>query len=147
MRNHLNNVTELWEAKKFPKKQQFKLLLWRAPAGFPSPAEDHVESSLDLNEYLVDRPATTYFARLGGDSMTNVGMYEGDVVSFDRSKEVKHGDIIFASLRGAFSVKRLYKVNDQYMLCPENDDYKPIVLTDADEPLFTAPITGLVRKF
>ena len=57
----------------------------RVEAGFPSPADDYLEGTLDLNEHLIRRPAATFFLRVSGDSMTGAGIYPGDILIVDRS--------------------------------------------------------------
>ena len=66
------------------------------PAGFPSPAQDYVEKTLDLNEQLIAHPAATYFVRVQGDSMIGAGIEDGDLLIVDRALEPKHGDIVVA---------------------------------------------------
>lgn len=77
------------------------------PAGFPSPAQDYVESELDLNEYCIRHPAATYFVRAIGNSMTDIGLQDGDLMVVDKSVRAQHGDIVIAEVEGEFTVKRL----------------------------------------
>ncbi|MFO0068998.1 MAG: LexA family protein, partial [Alphaproteobacteria bacterium] len=49
------------------------LFLSKVPAGFPSPADDYLEGTLDLNEYLIKHKAATFFVRVTGDSMIGAG--------------------------------------------------------------------------
>ena len=63
---------------------------WLVPAGFPSPAADHTEERIDLNKQLIRNKAATYIFRVKGDSMTGVGIYEGDALLVDRSMDPKH---------------------------------------------------------
>ncbi len=146
MHNHLNNVVEIWEADPNPEKKQFKLFLFRAPAGFPSPAEDYIESSLDLNEYIVTRPATTYFARLAGDSLIDLGVLDGDVVAFDRSITASHNQLVMCTFMNEITAKVLYAKNNKVMLCPANDQYKPIYVNNPDDLIILGPITAIIRK-
>jgi DNA polymerase V len=76
-------------------------------AGFPSPAQDYVEKTLDLNDLCIKHPSATYFVRCDGDSMIDAGIHQDDVLVVDRALNAKHGDIIIASLSGSFTVKRL----------------------------------------
>lgn len=71
-------------------------------AGFPSPAEDHVDRSLDLNEHLIPHPSSTYFARACGDSMQDMGIYSGDLLVVDRSLTAEQGDTVIASIDGEY---------------------------------------------
>lgn len=85
-------------------------------AGFPSPAESYVDKSLDLNEYLVSNPASTFFVYVTGDSMDLAGMDEGDLLVVDRSPEPKNGDIVIMSINNEFTVKRYVK-DDKDCVC------------------------------
>ena len=68
-----------------PLKLELPLFSAQVPAGFPSPADDHIEGKLDLNEHLVRRPAATFFVRASGESMRGVGIFDGDLLTIDRS--------------------------------------------------------------
>jgi len=80
----------------------------RVQAGFPSPAADHLEASLDLNQHLIQHPASTFFVRASGNSMINAGIHNNDILVVDRSLEAKHGNIVIAALNGELTVKRLH---------------------------------------
>lgn len=83
------------------------LFLTPVKAGFPSPAEDFVDTALDLNELLISHPAATYFVRVEGDSMIDAGIAPGNLLVVDRSVEAQHGDIVIATVDGELTVKRL----------------------------------------
>ena len=100
------------------------------PAGFPSPADDNLEKTLDLNTYLIKRPAATFFVRVNGDSMINAGINDNDILIVDRSIKPSHGKVIIAVLDGQMTVKRLYKQSNKIILMPENDLYQPIEIRD-----------------
>jgi DNA polymerase V len=102
----------------------------RVPAGFPSPADDHLEASLDLNEHLIPHPAATFFVRVQGLSMTGAGIYDGDLLIVDRALEPASGDIIVAVLNGEQTVKRLHVESGQVWLMPENPDFKPLAVSE-----------------
>ncbi|TKI05962.1 translesion error-prone DNA polymerase V autoproteolytic subunit [Martelella alba] len=76
-------------------------------AGFPSPAQDYVERTLDLNEYCIRHPSATYFVRASGESMIDAGINDGDLLVVDRDETPGHGDIVIAAVEGEFTVKRL----------------------------------------
>lgn len=67
-----------------PPKLELPLFSANVPAGFPSPADDHIEGKLDLNEHLVRRPAATFFVRASGESMRDAGIFDGDLLIIDR---------------------------------------------------------------
>ncbi len=77
------------------------------PAGFPSPADDYIEASLDLNEYLVKHPSATYLARASGDSMTKAGILDGALLVVDKSITPKTGHIVIAAINGELTCKIL----------------------------------------
>lgn len=116
-------------------------------AGFPSPADDHLERDLDLHELLITHPAATYYVRLSGDSMKDAGLYDGDILVVDRSLEPAHGNIVVAVVDGEFTVKRLYRKGGQIQLKPENALYPPIVITQESNLVVWGVVTGSVRQF
>ena len=102
------------------------LFCTRIPAGFPSPADDYIENSLDLNEFLVKHPAATFFVKVTGDSMTGAGINSGDILIVDRSVNAVNGSIVIAVLNGEFTVKRFFRYGTVIQLVPENPAYSPI---------------------
>ena len=106
-------------------------------AGFPSPAEDHMHSKLDLNELLITHPSATYYVRVVGDSMLEAGIVSGDLLIVDRSIEVKNNSIVVAYVDGEFTVKRFQKIFNKVYLKPENKQYKSIeIKKDMDSEVF-----------
>ena len=92
-------------------------------AGFPSPADDYIDRELDLNEYLIANPATTFFVRVAGDSMIGAGINHDDILIVDRSLEPMSGRIVIAIVDGELTVKRLIKNGDCCRLVAENPQY------------------------
>ena len=106
-------------------------------AGFPSPAEDHMHSKIDLNNLLIENPSATYYVRVNGDSMLGAGILSGDLLIVDRSIEVTNNCIVVAQLDGEFTVKRIKKIKKKTFLQAENNNYKPIEITkEMDFELF-----------
>jgi DNA polymerase V len=105
----------------------------QVPAGFPSPADDHLESELDLNEYLIDHPSGTFFVRAKGDSMQQAGIFDKDLLIVDRSLTPKHNDIVIAAVGGELTVKRLCVKHGKPWLLPANPDYRPIQIKEGSE--------------
>ena len=103
----------------------------RVPAGFPSPADDHIEGKLDLNLHLIRRPAATFFIRAQGESMRDAGIFDGDLLVVDRAIAPQAVDIVIAVLHGDLTVKRLRKSNGALILYAENPDFPDIALDDA----------------
>ena len=106
------------------------LFTCQVPCGFPSPADDFLEATLDLNELVISHPAATFYVRVSGDSMNNAAICDGDIIVVDRAKHPEHNSIILAYLDGEFTVKRLSKHGDSLYLVPENPLYEPILLTE-----------------
>jgi len=96
------------------------------PAGFPSPAEDHIDRVLDLNDLVIRHPAATFFVRVEGDSMIGAGIHSGDVLVVDRALEPGNGRVVVAVVGGAFTVKRIRKVRGRLFLVPDNPDLDPL---------------------
>lgn len=96
-------------------------------AGFPSPADNHLAQQLDLNDYVIKNPATTFYVQVEGDSMINAGIHPNDLLVVDRSLTPHNGNIIIAFINGEFTVKRLRITGGKEItLLPENDNYSPI---------------------
>jgi DNA polymerase V len=101
----------------------------RVPAGFPSPADDHVDRALDLHELCVRNPAATYFVRVEGHSMVEAGIHDGDVLVVDRSVPPADGRVVVAVLNGELTVKRLRVRGREVWLAPENALFAPVTVT------------------
>ena len=98
-------------------------------AGFPSPAEDYLQDSLDFNRDLIRHPEATFYGRVDGDSMEEVGICDGDIAVIDRSVEPQHGDIVVGYINGEFTMKFLdltHKEQGYIELLPANKHYHPI---------------------
>lgn len=102
------------------------------PAGFPAPASDYKEETLDLNELCVQHPTATYYVRASGDSMQDAGIHNQDVLVVDRSLHAVDGNIVVAALNGDFTVKVL-RTSPELYLEPRNQDYDDIEISDNDD--------------
>ncbi len=129
------------------KRSEVDLPLYASPveAGFPSPANDYLETALDLNEFLVQRPAATFLVRVQGDSMKDAGILDGSILIVDSSIEPQSGMIVLAIVDNEFTVKRLVKVRKTWTLQPENPDYSAIKVTKDTE--IRGVITASIQKF
>ena len=115
-------------------------------AGFPSPADDHLERSLDLNEHLVQNPAATFFVRVKGESMRDAGISTGDILIVDRSVQPKDRQIVVAMLDGDFTVKRLRKRKGRVFLEAENNAYPPIEVGEDQELVIWGAVTFVIHQ-
>lgn len=124
-----------------PAPTRVVLFASRVPAGFPSPAEDHAEARLDLNEHLIDHPTATFFVRVSGESMLGAGIHDGDLLIVDRSLTPADGDIVIAVIDGEHLVKRLSLTGTGVSLLSENPAFRPIRLSSEQQ----LHIWGVVR--
>ena len=126
------------------------LFATKVAAGFPSPADDHVEKRLDVSEFLIDHAASTFFVTIKGDSMIDVGLLPGDKVVVDRSKTPAIGDIVLAVVDREFTIKILdYGANKMPRLIPANSTgaYKPIYIRPDTQFEIFGVVIGSFRRF
>lgn len=114
-------------------------------AGFPSPAHDYIEKTLDLNELCIKHPSATYFVRCDGDSMIDVGIHQDDILIVDRALQAKHGDIVIAAIGGAFTVKRL-ETKPSVKLVAMNVNYQNIIPTPDQELEIFGVVTFVIHS-
>ena len=117
----------------------------KVAAGFPSPADDYVEKTLDLNELLIQKPAATFFVRAQGESMLGAGIHPNDILVVDRSIDPVPGKIVICALNGELTVKRLERHNGQWQLKAENPAYAAIVIYEALELLIWGVVTNVIH--
>lgn len=129
-------------------KPSFAIPLYssKVRAGFPSPADDHIECQLDLNTHLIHHPAATFFVKVAGDSMENAGMQPGDMLVVDRSLEATHGKIVIAALNGELTVKRLSRQQGRIELLAENPAYPPIDITAEQDLVIWGVVTHVIHE-
>jgi len=119
---------------------------WKVPAGFPSPAADHTQKRIDLNEHLIRNKEATFLFRVKGDSMIGAGIFEGDTLLVDRSVEPKHNSIVLAILNNEFTVKRLYRRGGVVKLVAENPIYPARVIKPEEELTVWGVVTFNLHK-
>lgn len=137
-------------------------------AGFPSPAQDYMNSFIDLNKELVRHPAATFFVRVVGDSMVDADVNEGDVLVVDKSIEPKEGDMAVCFLDGEFALKFIsfrnpagascpvkaskpgvsYDIlrHQRLWLLPANEKYPPIEVTESNDFTVWGVVTYVIKK-
>ena len=116
-------------------------------AGFPSPADDFIELSIDLNKHLIKHKDTTFFATVKGHSMKNAGIYDGDLLIIDKSLEPQNDKIAICQIDGEFTVKRIKIEGNVVWLIAENEDFKPIKVTPENELIIWGIVTASIKKF
>lgn len=114
-------------------------------AGFPSPADDHVETRLDLNQHLIHHPSATFFVRVDGDSMVDAGIHSGDLLIVDRALEATDGRIVIAAYDGELTVKRLRFLKDRPYLMPENSSYSPLPVSEENDCYVWGVVTNVIH--
>lgn len=124
-----------------PSKVQLSLYTYRIPAGFPSPAQDHVEGPISLDELLNLRAPHTFLARASGNSMIGCGIFDSDLLVIDRSRLPDPGEVVIAELNNDPLVKIFDRTGDQVFLRSANPQYSPRYLTEGDE----LGVWGVVR--
>ncbi len=118
----------------------------KVAAGFPSPADDYQQASLDLNKHLVTNPAATYFVRVTGDSMVGAGIHSDDILVVDRSIEPRDGKVVVAAIDGELVVKRIRIKNRKVTLVSENANYKPQEVGENAEFNIWGVVTSVIHK-
>jgi len=114
-------------------------------AGFPSPAADHIEKHISLDELFEIRAPHVYLVKVEGDSMQGAGIYSGDIVIVDRSLYAEHGDIIIAALNTEPVCKRLHMRGNAVILMSENPKYPPRHVMEGDELVVWGVVKYSVR--
>ena len=124
-----------------------KIKLVSAAAGFPSPAENYVEEQLDLNKYLIKNKESSFFVRVSGDSMINVGIFDNDILIVDRSLTPVKQSIILASIDGELVIKKIIKDKlKNYYLKSENNNYPNIKLNSNTDTMIWGVVTYVLHS-
>lgn len=115
-------------------------------AGFPSPAQDFMSESIDLNRDLIHHSESTFYARATGDSMKDAGVEEGDILVVDKSLEPSDGDMAVCCIDGEFTLKFIERHKKYILLQPANPDYSPIKVTPEDDFTVWGIVTYIIHK-
>lgn len=116
-------------------------------AGFPSPAEDFLDASIDLNKELIKNPSATFYGKVRGNSMKDLGIHDGDLLVIDKSLEPQNGKIAICFIDGEFTVKTIKMEKDCIWLLPANTDYKPIKVTKENDFLVWGIVINVIKYF
>ncbi|KXK08898.1 MAG: LexA repressor [Microgenomates bacterium OLB22] len=114
-------------------------------AGFPTPAEEELDSVMSLDEYLVDHPEATFMLKVSGDSMIEAGIQPGDTVLIEKGKKPKDGDIVVACVDSEWTMKYYHLEQGQIVLVPANGRYEKIVPKESLE--LAGVVVSVVRKY
>ncbi len=121
--------------------------LHKVGAGFPSPATDYIEDDIDLNSHLITNPPATFIIRVQGKSMTNVGIYDGDLLIVDKSLNPKNFSTVIANVNEELVVKTLIKSKEaNYLTSGSKNTSDRINLADNPEIIIWGVVTYVIHK-
>lgn len=115
-------------------------------AGFPSPADDHIEACLDLNDLIITNPPATFFVRASGDSMAGVGIFDGDFLVVDRSIPPRDNRVVVAAIDGELLVKIYREQASGIFLVAANRNYPMLKLDESQEVVFWGVVTTVIHR-
>lgn len=116
-------------------------------AGFPSPADDFSDTGIDLNKELIKNPSSTFYGKVRGNSMKDLGINNGDLLIIDKSLEPQNGKIAVCYIDGEFTVKKIKIEKDCCWLIPANEAYKPVKVTKENNFIIWGIVIHVVKYF
>ena len=122
------------------------LCTFKVPAGFPSPAADHIEKEISMDQLLNIRAPHVYLVTIDGDSMQGAGIFPGDLAVVDRGVEPVHGHVVVALLNNEPICKRLCLRGKSVILQSENPRYPDLHVMEGDDLSIWGVITNTVRS-
>lgn len=150
LKDNMDSVEEFTQLSQALANLSLPLFESKVPAGVPSPADDHIDTRMDLNEYLINKADKTFLVTIQGESMIEVGLMPGDKAIVERGKVAAVGEIVLAMIDGEFTVKILAKQSDGLpKLLPANSSgkYSPILISKHMQFEIWGVVTGSFRKF
>ena len=124
-------------------KLKLPFYIHKVGAGFPSPATDYIEDDVDLNTHLIKNAPATFVIRVQGKSMTNVGIYDGDLLIVDRSINPKNSSTVIANVNEELVVKTFIKgKNNNYLASGPNK----IELSENPNVIIWGVVTYVIHK-
>lgn len=115
-------------------------------AGFPSPALDFIDLTIDLNKHLIKHPSATFYGRVKGESMKDAGIFDNDLLIIDKSLEPVNGKIAVCYIDGEFTLKRIKLENKEVWLMPANTEYKPIKIEEYNNLIIWGIVTHVIKS-
>lgn len=146
-KSKLKSNTKVLLPKENAKELLVPIFSSRVQAGFPSPADDHMDETLDLNTHLIQHKESTFFVKAQGESMLGAGIYPGDILIVDRSVTAKSGKIVIAVVDSEFTVKRLHKYKGKITLKAENTDFDDINIKEGSELIIWGVVTSVIHQY
>ena len=116
-------------------------------AGFPSPADDYIEDNLDLNKFLIKQKDSTFFMKVEGDSMKDLGIFSDNILIIDRSIKNFDHKVVVVVLNGEFTVRTFMKKDGRVFLVPGNRKYKVIEIVEGMDFEVWGVVTTVLNKF
>ena len=119
-------------------------------AGFPSPAQDYIDKSLDFNRELIEHPSATFYAKVVGDSMVGAGISEGDIVVIDRAVDAEQDDIVVVFVDGEFTIKYIdfsELRHNRIWLRPANPDFPSIKVAASSDFRVWGVVVKVIKNF
>jgi len=146
LRLHSSSVLDIYSASS-ETVMELPLVTEGISAGFPSPAMDFVDVSIDLNKHLIKHPSATFYGRVKGQSMKDVGIHDGDLLVIDKSLEPVDGKIAICFIDGEFTIKTIKLETGICWLMPANENYQPIKVTSDNNFLIWGIVTHVIKSF
>ena len=123
-----------------------RLFIGAISAGFPSPANDYLDETIDLNKELITHPSSTFFGRVKGLSLKDAGIDDDDILIIDKSVIPRNGNTAVCFIDGEFTLKKIIIGNNSLTLLPANINYKPIVVNEENNFLIWGIVTYVIKK-
>ncbi|RPA22700.1 LexA family protein [Shewanella frigidimarina] len=111
--------------------------------GFESPAAEYTQLGMSLDDLLIEHPSSTFIGIAQGESMQDIGIFDGDMIIVDRHETARNGDVIVANFNGEFVCKILDK--KRRVLLSSNQQYQPVTIHDYDSFSIEGVVTRSVR--
>lgn len=140
-------ISDIQKASINTEVKDFPLINTQVQAGFPSPADDFTESVIDLNKELIKNPLATFFCRVNGDSMQDIGIYDGDLLVVDKSITPRNGNVAVCYVDGEFTLKKIKIEKDCCWLIPANVKYQPIRITEENNFMVWGIVKHAIKSF
>ena len=119
----------------------------KAGAGFPSPATDYIEEDIDLNIHLIKNVPATFVIRVQGKSMTDVGIYDGDLLVVDKSLKPKNFSTVVANVHDELVVKNFVKTKDEQFLTSGSKQIEDkIIINNESDILIWGVVTYVIHS-
>lgn len=126
---------------------ELPLFLSNIQMGFPSPADDYLESCLSLDDICISNAASTFLGRVTGQSLKDIAIYDGDIAVIDKSLKPEHKDLVICAIDGEFNAKILHidKLRGIRLLSA-NPEFKPIVIDELTDFRIWGVVTFVVQN-